>query len=448
MVKHKALSNNSPKYLPVDQIEFVRSSGLDQAGRVFRWKNEIYRGISASHAALYIRLFGGRLKDELEKFGLVPTDISEISTEEYNLVLRHETIPYVSYPIEWCSAMLMDAAILICNLQKRLLTENLVLKDGHPFNILFKGTKPYFVDIGSIDHFSSRKFRSFFREFTFDFFFPLLLFQAGHQELIDGSFLKFLGLPEPATRLRFLFPRLLLGRISLADWISHLSYLIKVKPCIDQSPITAIRRLQHQLLKIKLRSKDPGQTHSHSNNINSHSSQDIYGNRTEIILAFVDMVSPDSIIVFSDCDVHLTEALSSHCNHIVDANRNDDYLNRLYDRNRNNRDQTLLPLRINFSNPTPPHGPWRLCADSMDRLRSDLGVFLCFKPFANRWLPHTLDDILDQSSRFAAKWAIFDFQFSDSTFMKELHHRLKHRFRSIEVSVLKEGQRIICLCGK
>lgn len=46
--------------------------------------------------------------------------------------------------------MLKDAALLHIDLFIRLGRHGLVFKDWHPYNILFKGTNPVFVDFGSI----------------------------------------------------------------------------------------------------------------------------------------------------------------------------------------------------------------------------------------------------------------------------------------------------------
>ena len=47
-------------------------------------------------------------------------------------VLRHERIPFVSYPYEWPFAMLRDAALLQLDLNRRALREDLTLKDASP----------------------------------------------------------------------------------------------------------------------------------------------------------------------------------------------------------------------------------------------------------------------------------------------------------------------------
>ena len=62
-------------------------------------------------------------------------------------LLRHERIPFISYPYEWTFSMLKDAALLELDLVLAGLDEDLVLKDGTPYNVQWRGARPVFIDI-------------------------------------------------------------------------------------------------------------------------------------------------------------------------------------------------------------------------------------------------------------------------------------------------------------
>ena len=66
-------------------------------------------------------------------------------------MLRHERIPFVSYPYEWAPGMLRDAALLQLDLLLAALDEDLTLKDATPYNVQFRGALPVFVDVGSFE---------------------------------------------------------------------------------------------------------------------------------------------------------------------------------------------------------------------------------------------------------------------------------------------------------
>ena len=67
------------------------------------------------------------------------------------LILEHERIPFPSYPYEWAPEMLYAAGKLTLDLCERLLPVGLGLKDATPYNILFRGPQPVFIDLLSID---------------------------------------------------------------------------------------------------------------------------------------------------------------------------------------------------------------------------------------------------------------------------------------------------------
>ena len=66
-------------------------------------------------------------------------------------MLRHEVVPFVSYPYEWPFAMLKDAALLQLELLRRALDENLILKDSSPYNVQSARREPVFIDVGSFE---------------------------------------------------------------------------------------------------------------------------------------------------------------------------------------------------------------------------------------------------------------------------------------------------------
>lgn len=90
-------------------------------------------------------------------------------------VLRHERIPFVSYPYEWTFSMLKDAALLQLDVLLAALEEGMILKDATPYNVQWRGTRPVFVDIGSFERLREGEPWAGYRQFCMLFLFPLLL---------------------------------------------------------------------------------------------------------------------------------------------------------------------------------------------------------------------------------------------------------------------------------
>ncbi len=90
-------------------------------------------------------------------------------------VLRHERVPFVSYPYEWTFSMLQDAALLQLDLLLAALDHDLTLKDASAYNVQFRGSRPVFIDIGSFERLREQELWAGYRQFCMQYLFPLWL---------------------------------------------------------------------------------------------------------------------------------------------------------------------------------------------------------------------------------------------------------------------------------
>ena len=105
----------------------------------------------------------------------VPADISALAASGAQ-VLEHERLPFVSYPCEWSPLMLCDAGLHTLDMQLLALGNGLILKDAAPTNIVFRGSRPVFVDFLSFDERQPGEFLWRARhQFDACFLLPLLL---------------------------------------------------------------------------------------------------------------------------------------------------------------------------------------------------------------------------------------------------------------------------------
>ena len=108
-------------------------------------------------------------------------------------LLRHERIPFVSYPYEWSFGMLKDAALLQLELLLAALDEDLILKDASPYNVQWRGSQPVFIDVGSFEQLREGEPWAGYRQFCMLVLYPLMLeaykgvpFQPWLRGSIDG----------------------------------------------------------------------------------------------------------------------------------------------------------------------------------------------------------------------------------------------------------------------
>ena len=154
----------------------------DPESRVFYAGDDVYRALSADGLSDFEALEATGLLDDdrvvrTERAEDTPS-LQGLLVHEPAAVLRHERIPFVSYPYEWTFSMLKDAALLQLDLLLASLEHDLVLKDSTPYNVQFKGAKPTFVDIGSFERRREGEPWVAYRQFCMLYLYPLLLQSA------------------------------------------------------------------------------------------------------------------------------------------------------------------------------------------------------------------------------------------------------------------------------
>jgi SAM-dependent methyltransferase len=155
----------------------------DRTARVFHAEGAVYRGLTATALEEWETVSATRFFTEAVTGGrIVATETVASSTldrfdlpAEWRAVLRHHTIPFVSYPYEWCFGMLKDAALLQLELVADALPQDIALKDATPFNIQWTGAAPVFIDVASFVRRRAGEPWTGYRQFCRMFLYPLFL---------------------------------------------------------------------------------------------------------------------------------------------------------------------------------------------------------------------------------------------------------------------------------
>lgn len=193
MVVRDVHPNSEPRTRPEP------ASFRDPANRVFYADGQVLRGLNAEAVEDWTALSGSRFFATLTDQGkicateplgdAVPAELAS----GWDLVLRHERIPFVSYPYEWSFAMLRDAALLHLEMLLAALDEGVTTKDGSAYNLQWRGARPVFIDIGSFERARDGEPWAGYRQFCQTMLYPLLLqshlgvaFQPWLRAQIDG----------------------------------------------------------------------------------------------------------------------------------------------------------------------------------------------------------------------------------------------------------------------
>jgi SAM-dependent methyltransferase len=151
----------------------------DPESRVFHADGGIYRALSKDGLADFHALADTGLLDDPRIVSSELTDappaVADVLAKETAGVLKHELIPFVSYPYEWTFSMLKDAALLQLDLLLAALEHDLVLKDSTPYNVQFKGGRAVFIDIGAFERLREGEGWVGYRQFCMLYLYPLLL---------------------------------------------------------------------------------------------------------------------------------------------------------------------------------------------------------------------------------------------------------------------------------
>jgi hypothetical protein len=173
-----------PQTAPRTDARHEPGSFRDPESRIFYAGGDVYRALSQDGLDDFKALQGTKLFERFsESGGLVRTELledtaavpNELLAKDCAGVLKHERIPFVSYPYEWTFSMLKDAALLQLDLTLAALDEGMVLKDSTPYNVQFKGAKPVFVDVGSFERLREGEPWVGYRQFCMLYLYPLML---------------------------------------------------------------------------------------------------------------------------------------------------------------------------------------------------------------------------------------------------------------------------------
>ena len=150
------------------ETDIAQASFRDPAGAVVVTGDRVFRVVGAAGRDAWTAFSSSSKIRELEATGKIvatrPLDDAAASAarsvpsvdEAYRaidgkLLIEHERIPFPSYPYEWPPEMLEAAGMLTLELNDTLLDEGCGLKDSTPYNVMFRGAAPVFLDVLSCE---------------------------------------------------------------------------------------------------------------------------------------------------------------------------------------------------------------------------------------------------------------------------------------------------------
>jgi SAM-dependent methyltransferase len=177
-------------------------------------------------------------------------------------LFEHDRVPFPSYPYEWAPEMLYEAGRLTLDLAEAALSEGYGLKDATPFNVLFKGPNPVFIDLLSfVRREPGDAMWLPYAQFVRMFVLPLLAFRCWGAKPHELLAARPYG-PEPEeVYARCSWPQRLrspfLSTVSLPTWLGRRSGLNSGPGLCDAEKARFILRTQFRGLRKLLRKVEP-----------------------------------------------------------------------------------------------------------------------------------------------------------------------------------------------
>jgi SAM-dependent methyltransferase len=166
------------------QVKFLSANSPPLGARLFERDGELFRMIMPRHVPFFASLFdGGAIETLIDRGLVVETWRDDAASGQGELVIGHRRMRWVTYPHEWPAAALKDAALLQLDVNLALAERGAACVDAHPWNVLFAGSKPVFIDVGSFRPLNEIDPFMAIEEFKAYYLYPLEVMALGQRRI-------------------------------------------------------------------------------------------------------------------------------------------------------------------------------------------------------------------------------------------------------------------------
>ncbi|MFK3984667.1 methyltransferase [Micromonospora sp. NPDC050397] len=349
----------------------------DPGNRIFHLDGQVLRGLDRRAAEDWQALAGSDFLPALIAAGKVcgtePVDRSSLSLgddDRWHTVLRHERIPFVSYPYEWSFGMLRDAALLHLEILAAALEAGFSTKDGSAYNLQWRGAAPVFIDIGSFEPAREGEPWAGYRQFCQTLLYPLMIqahlgldFQPWLRSRIDGV--------EPGQMRRLLggtrrFSAGALKHVHLHDAMQTRHAAASTGAVREELRdagfsrdlvLAGVRGMEKLVRRLDWQ---PPTSHWESyRETCTYSDSDARGKQRFVAAALAGGRSrPELVLDLGANDGDYSRLAARHAAYVIAVESDPAVVERLYQRLRVDGERRILPLVMDLADPSPGGG-WR-----------------------------------------------------------------------------------------
>ena len=339
------------------------SSYRDPAGFVFYKDATLFRQVNQAFKKEFDHFTASGLYQHLvEKKILIPHQtIPEnlTSSADWYTTLQPETIPFISYPYEWCFDMLKDAALLTLEAAKEAIAYQMMLRDASAYNIQLHNGKPIFIDTLSFEHYDDKKPWIAYRQFCEHFFAPLALMHYLKQPLQN----LFIAYPDgiPLTIAASMLP--FQSKLSFHGYLHlHLQNSIskKIKAGAGQSKVFSKQKMKNLLQSLEdgIKSFSFQKNETAWSNYYEEANQraDYITSKKSIINKWLDKLSFKLVLDAGANEGEFSELAAKKSAYVISMDADHTSINKLYNKFRHGTIPNIYPMVIDLANPSPAIG--------------------------------------------------------------------------------------------
>lgn len=438
-----------------NDVDITIISYRDPAGHLISYQNRIIRLVKSEKSALNDFLLTKTANKYISSGNLVKTfpvkeeEINWLLKEQHHLLImdnnyhfvEHELIPFPSFPHEWPAEMLFEAGILTLDLARDMLLENFGLKDATPFNILFNGYKPVFVDVLSMERRDSNDPVWIpYAQFVRTFLLPLLVNKYFGIEMNQIFITKRDGLqPEEVYKMCSLFQRLnpvFLSLVSVPTWITgrnSTSSIYKKRTINDTEKTQFILNslfsgLRKNLYRLKPKARSSAWTDYVAKNNNYTIKH--FEEKEKFVREFLYRVRSKKVLDIGCNTGHFSIIAAESGASVVAIDNDSVVVGQLWQKSKD-KNLNILPLIINIARPTPNIGWSNIENPSfLDRAKGFFDVVLMLAVMHHLLVSERipLSEIISLAASVTSGYLIIEFISPKDTMFRILSRGREHLF--------------------
>jgi SAM-dependent methyltransferase len=363
----------------------TRFSFRDPSGALFSWEGRILRIVGPEGQGDLAAFLGSQAAKRLIASGhivqtwqvdsnkvRIPVELTAampgVTPGGRPLLFEHQKVPFVSYPYEWAPEMLYAAAELTLQLAEDIGSGGFGLKDATPYNVLFVGPNPVFIDLLSFEKRDPRDATWLpYAQFVRTFLLPLQASRLRGVPLDQLLMSRRDGL-EPEELYRWLSPfrRIMppcLTLVTLPKWLAGSSRagdgsIYKRKLMKDPEQAAFIFRSLLRGLRQSLRRSSPVERKSrwtgYMESGNTYS-EDSFQQKESFVRGALEEFAPRSVLDVGCNTGHFSFLSAGQGARVVAIDYDPAVIGRVWKEARV-RGLDILPLAVNITRPSPAMG--------------------------------------------------------------------------------------------